>query len=341
MIVFHVNNQIGNVQISDSQYQILQAINCFGFITYDQLNMLWSTVKHEYLSFPRSTLRKWIDSYHLLKSNNYHSLKSAKRPMHSFFTLGRNGRRLLLQRNIVLTNTSLIGLNSHNEQAIETIIQAMFQATFRDNMDFSFNWLIDSNRIYGMKNNVLGGLEVKSDSNILNSCKALEPQVINEIVEPKYVFKDLVSKKHLGFLSTLSYLNTNGIVLGLNGKANKKSSFKSNISNDIQGLLSDLQENNDNSLINFFRSVLSRGSLGWLDEQCTLKKDILYPILKSFVLFIRRWLSWTEQCAFKYGVLCPKKGYFVSNPVSLIGLEGQCGINYRQMFPKKRHFVPF
>lgn len=341
MIVFHVNNQIGNVQISDSQYQILQAINCFGFITYDQLNMLWSTVKHEYLSFPRSTLRKWIDSYHLLKSNNYHSLKSAKRPMHSFLTLGRNGRRLLLQRNIVLTNTSLIGLNSHNEQAIETIIQAMFQATFRDNMDFSFNWLIDSNRIYGMKNNVLSGLELKSDSNILNSCKALEPQVINEIVEPKYVFKDLVSKKRLDFLSTLSYLNANGIVLGLNGKANKKSSFKSNISNNIQGLLSDLQENNDNSLINFLRRVLSRGSLGWLDEQGILKKDTLYPILKSFVLFIRRWLSWAEQCAFKYDTLCPKKRYFVSNSVCLIGLERQCGINYRQMFLQKRYFVPF
>ena len=57
-----------SVSLNARQFRFLKIIGQLGFLNFNQLTLLWSTVSQTYSSFSHSMLRKWINQYQLLKT---------------------------------------------------------------------------------------------------------------------------------------------------------------------------------------------------------------------------------------------------------------------------------
>ena len=111
-------------QLSNELSKLLNLINRLGFVTIDQLDMLWSVINQKPKSFSRYVLKKITKRGSLIKS-----IPKKKSPVHkTIYVLSQNGEKALTNTGDLVKQTSI---NYHNEQVIDVIVQAMFAASFK------------------------------------------------------------------------------------------------------------------------------------------------------------------------------------------------------------------
>lgn len=118
--------------LDKKQFTFLKLIGQLGFLDFNQLTLLWSTINKTYVSFSHSMLRKWINDYHLLKKHPVIPSKKQRsanlsRPV---YHLSSFSIRALRNNDIDCIPLEQLNYNSHNEECNEVTIQSLFQAAF-------------------------------------------------------------------------------------------------------------------------------------------------------------------------------------------------------------------
>lgn len=119
-------NRNKSISISEQQFCFLKIINQLGFLNFDQLTLLWSTINKTYVSFSHSNLRKWIKKYQLLNKYipNQHRTMDV---LHPVYHVTSTGIRLLKKYHVDFVPLKYLQINAHNEQCNEVTIQALFK----------------------------------------------------------------------------------------------------------------------------------------------------------------------------------------------------------------------
>lgn len=121
---YYVISRGKTLSFNQVQFKLLCLINELGFVSFEQLNLLWSIVNQTYISFSHSTLRRWLNDYKIIRIYKPTG-SSAKQSYRPFYYVSKTGVRLLNNYQFHVTQVSNIGFNSHNEQANEVVIQAL------------------------------------------------------------------------------------------------------------------------------------------------------------------------------------------------------------------------
>lgn len=118
-----------SVSLNARQFRFLKIIGQLGFLNFNQLTLLWSTVSQTYSSFSHSMLRKWINQYQLLKTRPVKKYKPSElsRPV---YYLSPAGIRMLTKYHTDYIPSEYLKFNPHNEQCNEVTIQTLFKAAF-------------------------------------------------------------------------------------------------------------------------------------------------------------------------------------------------------------------
>ena len=122
------------IKLNKSNLQLLKLIGDLGFVNLNQLDMLWSVICHYPTCFTRSILREWISYDGLLKKIDKPKTKRPGNLSRAIYHLTNNAKLFLAKNDIWPTsavNAPNIGFNSHNEQAIEVIVQGIYAAAFK------------------------------------------------------------------------------------------------------------------------------------------------------------------------------------------------------------------
>ena len=127
-----VINNNKTITLSKEQFKLIKLIGQLGFINYNQLTLLWCVVNQTYVSFSYSTLRRWINNYHLLRKRPVTPSKTKKssnlsRPVYYLTPISI---KMLKHYNVDYIPLNALNYNSHNEQCNEVTIQSLFHATF-------------------------------------------------------------------------------------------------------------------------------------------------------------------------------------------------------------------
>lgn len=122
------------IKLSDSNLLLLKLIGDLGFVNINQLDMLWSVINHYPTCFTRSILREWTSYNALLKKVDKPKASKPSVLSRTVYHLTNTAKRFLADRNIWPDNAVTapnIRLNSHNEQAIEVMVQGIYAAAFK------------------------------------------------------------------------------------------------------------------------------------------------------------------------------------------------------------------
>lgn len=90
--------------------------------------MLWSVISHYPTRFTRSILREWCSHDGLLKKVDKSKDKRPSKLSRTVYHLTNKAKHFLANQHIwpnSAVNAPNVGLNSHNEQAIEVIVQGI------------------------------------------------------------------------------------------------------------------------------------------------------------------------------------------------------------------------
>ncbi len=122
------------INLLNNHMRLLTLIGHLGFVTDQQLDMLWSVCVHYPTTFTRSILREWCSYGGILKKHEK-SLSSKKSGIvYTAYSLTDNGKSFLL-KNAFLSAEELavdtVSVNSHNLQAIEVVVQGLYAASFK------------------------------------------------------------------------------------------------------------------------------------------------------------------------------------------------------------------
>lgn len=125
-------NSNKSIQVNKQQFSLLKLIGQLGFVNFNQLTLLWSVVNKTYVGFSHSTIRRWINNYHLLRKRPVTASKkqrssSLSRPVYYLSTFGI---RLLRKYHVDYVPFKYLNFNSHNDQCNEVTVQTLFKATF-------------------------------------------------------------------------------------------------------------------------------------------------------------------------------------------------------------------
>ena len=120
------------LKLTPQQVQLLRFIGIFGFVTTAQLNLLWSAIVKYPTSLSPSILSKWCGYNSLCNMVPISAKRKNKKlkMLHTTITLTNQARKWLADINVLPYSYDYSAINSHNEQAIETIVQSIYTATF-------------------------------------------------------------------------------------------------------------------------------------------------------------------------------------------------------------------
>lgn len=123
------------IKLTQDEVNLLALIGNMGFVNWNQLNMLWSLCKRYPTTFTRSILREWSEFGGLIKvSRKQTNSRSKNTVIRTCYALTRNGREFLINQGIYPSEYATepdVSVNSHNEQAIETVVQGLYAAMFK------------------------------------------------------------------------------------------------------------------------------------------------------------------------------------------------------------------
>lgn len=161
---FKCSKSASALQLTSQQVQLLRFIGMFGFVNTTQLNLLWSVIVKYPTSLSPSILSKWCSYNGLCNLIPISAKRSNKKEnlLHTTVTLTNQARKWLADINILPYTYDHSAINSHNEQAIETIVQSLYTATFSDSTLASYlPYLTDIDDYYFYCSSTIKGAQLK------------------------------------------------------------------------------------------------------------------------------------------------------------------------------------
>lgn len=131
MFIFSPKRFKGSLSLTTNDLVLLHKICDLGFVNSSQLSMLYSVVQGYPVLFPRTILSKWCQYSGLLLKRPKSKATTASAVPRSIYIPTKACRTFLSQQGIALGTDPLVAVNSHNEQAIEVVVQSLYASAFK------------------------------------------------------------------------------------------------------------------------------------------------------------------------------------------------------------------
>lgn len=131
MYLFNPKRFKGSLSLSEKDMTLLQLICRFGFVNDSQLDMLYSVVQHYPTRFFHPILLKWTQYSGLLQKRKKPRTITSTSVIRNVYIPTKICRIFLNDNGFVLGDDPLVAVNSHNEQAIEVVVQSLYSAMFK------------------------------------------------------------------------------------------------------------------------------------------------------------------------------------------------------------------
>lgn len=198
-----------SLYVSANQMLLLKMIGSFGFVTTKQLDLLWSVIQQYPTCFSHSTLSKWTAYDGLLNFvpisanlNINRSKRTTTAANHNCYVLSKSCAKWLDSLDILPMSWDTTSINSHNEQATETIVQSIYTAMFGyKSLNYCLPYYCFKDHTYSYCSQAIKGCiqkgKVKGASSIKEGAK-----IINVTLVPS--LKKVNKEKTASLLNTLS-----------------------------------------------------------------------------------------------------------------------------------------
>ncbi|MDY5291334.1 MAG: hypothetical protein SPH14_05925, partial [Ligilactobacillus salivarius] len=131
MYLFNPKRFKGSLSLTEKDMTLLQLICRFGFVNDSQLDMLYSVVQHYPTRFFHPILLKWTQYSGLLQKRKKPRTFTSTSVIRNVYIPTKICRTFLNDNGFVLGDDPLVAVNSHNEQAIEVIVQSLYFVMFK------------------------------------------------------------------------------------------------------------------------------------------------------------------------------------------------------------------
>ena len=180
MEVFHVFNPKrfkGSLSLTEKDMTLLQLICRFGFVNDSQLDMLYSVVQHYPTRFFHPILLKWTQYSGLLQKLKKPRIITSTSVIRNVYIPTKICRSFLNENGFVLGDDPLVAVNSHNEQAIEVVVQSLYSAMFKASIYVPYSAYLASTTGYKLLMNPEMSVEfMDSDNTTQKNRILLDPE---------------------------------------------------------------------------------------------------------------------------------------------------------------------
>lgn len=225
MYLFNPKRFKGSLSLSEKDMTLLQLICRFGFVNDSQLDMLYSVVQHYPTRFFHPILLKWAQYSGLLQKRKKPRTITSTSVIRNVYIPTKICRTFLNDNGFVLGDDPLVAVNSHNEQAIEVVVQSLYSAMFKASAYVPYSTYLASTTGYKLLMNPEMSVEfMDSDNTTQKNRIILDPEGFrlpdtfiqkNQIWNPEVALrnsKPAVSssvptyslKRHFGFIRSIS-----------------------------------------------------------------------------------------------------------------------------------------
>ena len=225
MYLFNPKRFKGSLSLTEKDMTLLQLICRFGFVNDSQLDMLYSVVQHYPTRFFHPILLKWTQYSGLLQKRKKPRIITSTSVIRNVYIPTKICRSFLNENGFVLGDDPLVAVNSHNEQAIEVVVQSLYSAMFKASIYVPYSAYLASTTGYKLLMNPEMSVEfMDSDNTTQKNRILLDPegfrlpdtfiqknQIWNPEVAPRNSKPALSSsvptyslKRHFGFIRSIS-----------------------------------------------------------------------------------------------------------------------------------------
>ncbi|WP_239460816.1 hypothetical protein [Lactobacillus gallinarum] len=127
--MINFKNNFKTISLTDDQFLLIKQIANLGFVTKPQLEMIYSIIKNKPTSISNHILNKLVNKDKVL--NRIKSNESQNRIKQIAYVISRYGRILLSAYHCFYRDPRSFGINFHNLQANEVVIQALYASNFK------------------------------------------------------------------------------------------------------------------------------------------------------------------------------------------------------------------
>ena len=253
------------LKLTSQQVQLLRFIGIFGFVTTAQLNLLWSAIVKYPTSLSPSILSKWCSYNGLCNLVPISAKRTNKKEklLHTTITLTNQARKWLAEINVLPYSYDYSAINSHNEQAIETIVQSIYTATFgKSPLSSYLPYITDTDDHYFYCAKALRGAQLKGviERASQNRVTGANHNGLNKGASQKVQI-------HISQLNTTATTDKLLQLISLSG-TNRIINYMSCLSTKLQGLLTDGGNSELQQLLNCY-------TINTNDSSSTLSINIL------------------------------------------------------------------
>ena len=119
------------ITLSAKDLSLLHIICDLGFVNDLQIHLLYSVVQRYPSVLSHSILSEWCSFSGLLQKRPKPKSSSSSNVTHAVYIPTNSCRAYLQEQHIPVSMVNDVAVNSHNKQAIEVIVQALYSATFK------------------------------------------------------------------------------------------------------------------------------------------------------------------------------------------------------------------
>lgn len=119
------------ITLSEKDLSLLRLICDLGFVNDLQIHLLYSVVQRYPSVLSHTILSEWCSFSGLLQKRPKPKSSSSSNVTHAVYIPTNSCRAYLQEQHIPVSMVNDVAVNSHNEQAIEVIVQALYSATFK------------------------------------------------------------------------------------------------------------------------------------------------------------------------------------------------------------------
>ena len=225
MYLFNPKRFKGSLSLTEKDMTLLQLICRFGFVNDSQLDMLYSVVQHYPTRLFHPILLKWTQYSGLLQKRKKPRIITSTSVIRNVYIPTKICRSFLNENGFVLGDDPLVAVNSHNEQAIEVVVQSLYSAMFKASIYVPYSAYLASTTGYKLLMNPEMSVEfMDSDNTTQKNRILLDPegfrlpdtfiqknQIWNPEVAPRNSKPAASSsvptyslKRHFGFIRSIS-----------------------------------------------------------------------------------------------------------------------------------------
>ena len=177
MYLFNPKRFKGSLSLTEKDMTLLQLICRFGFVNDSQLDMLYSVVQHYPTRFFHPILLKWTQYSGLLQKRKKPRIITSTSVIRNVYIPTKICRSFLNENGFVLGDDPLVAVNSHNEQAIEVVVQSLYSAMFKASIYVPYSAYLASTTGYKLLMNPEMSVEfMDSDNTTQKNRILLDPE---------------------------------------------------------------------------------------------------------------------------------------------------------------------